>query len=254
MNVYRDDLAAARERIRALEQELESVRAREGLVRHEGDAITTAPPPVRRGVLGARTVIALGAVIAFAMVLRVPALVPVVVILTAITAVFVASRGRTMLVRPNEVAVHALPRGSSTATRSWIGPGQMVSVARSAQFSRLTLRALPLRWTAHAAETEDGDHLDAEVAAVVAVRSDPEGLRRAASSLDATTLPLVAQAGIEDALRTCMQGAAARAVTGRDPAFREQLRRAAKDTLEELGIKLLVVGVIEARATDEVRT
>jgi uncharacterized membrane protein YqiK len=244
MSVYRDDLTAARERIRALEQELQSIQRREA---------TTLQNPahdlVQTGSSHTSTAIALvGVLITGFVALRVPTIAPVAVVAVLLGFVVLALRGRSIVVRPNEVAV-VRPRGAEASALPpvWVGPGRVVRLRRGADVESLSLRAVPVSWTAHDVTTADG-RLDIDLFAVVAVRRDEEGIERAVRTFGVEPIAPITQAALEDALRHCVQTTASSDLRGHDAGLRDQLRRRGRESLEEFGVKLVSIGTLDVRA------
>lgn len=243
MSVYRDDLTAARERIRALEDELTSIRRRE--------ATTPDKVPddlVRPGGSRSAAVVALaGALVVGFVALRVPAIAPLSLVVFLVVALVLALRGRTFVVRPNEVAI-VRPRSADPRAlpAAWVGPGRVVRLKRSAEVESLSLRATPVSWTSDGVVTTDA-RVDVDLFAVVAVRRDEEGIERAVRTFGAGPLAPITQAALEDALRFCAKDSPVSHLQERDAGFRDRLRRKGRESLDELGVKLVTVGVLDVR-------
>lgn len=245
MSVYRDDLTAARERIRALENELRSIQ------RREETSLQRPQDLVRPGSSRATTAVALiGVLVVGFVAIRVPAIALVALVAFLFVGILLALRGRTFVVRPNEVAV-VRPKGApaSASAPVWVGPGRVVQLKRSAQVDSLSLRATPVSWTVETVQTADGV-LDVDLFAVVAVRRDEEGIERAVRTFDTGPISPISQAALEDALRRCASDVSCTQFRDRDAGLRDRMRRVGRESLDELGVKLVTIGTMDVRVRD----
>lgn len=236
MSAYRDDLTAARERIRALEAELQSLQRR--------DAPQTSRALVQADSAYSPVVFPLIAVLLLGfLALRVTAVAPVAVGAALLTLLIFSLRGRSIVVRPNEVAV---VRGKNKDERPmWVGPGRIVRLKRFATTESLSLRAMPISFAVQGLPTAD-DWFDVDVFAVVAVRRDEEGIDRAVRTFDGGALDQIAQAALDDALRGCAEKTPSSELLTSASA-RDRLRKAGREALHELGLELLQVGFLDVR-------
>lgn len=236
MSAYRDDLIAARERIRALEAELQSLQRR--------DPPQTARKLVQADGAYSPILLPLVAVLLLGFVaLRVTAVAPVALGAALLTLLIFSLRGRSIVVRPNEVAV---VRGRNRQELPvWVGPGRMVRLKRFATTESLSLRAMPISFTVQGLPTAD-DWFDVDLFAVVAVRRDEEGIDRAVRTCDGGSLEQIAQAALEDSLRSCAAPMPSSELRG-DTAARDRLRRISRESLHELGLELLLIGFLDIR-------
>lgn len=243
MSVYRDDLTAARERIRALESELQSLQRRDDSSMTRTDVHNLARP----GQSHATTAVALiGAVFVAVFALRVPVLAPIAIVSVLFGVALLALRGKSIVVRPNQVAILRPKRADASAPPVWIGPGRMARLKRPVSMESLSLCAAPVSWTASTVRTRDGS-LDADLFAIVAVRRDEEGIERAVRTFGGGPISPITQAALEDALRRCARDVTTADVRGRDAGFRDRLRRLGREALDELGVKLVMIGLIDTR-------
>ena len=137
-----------------------------------------------------------------------------------------------MVIRPNEVAILRARDAPAGAPPSWVGPGRVVRLRRGAAVESMSLRAVPVSWTAVDVETEDA-RLDVDLFAVVAVRRDEEGIERAVRTFGAGPVAPITQAALEDALRRCAKSTPSAELHGHDAGLRDRLRRKGRESLEE---------------------
>ncbi len=249
MSVYRDDLNAARERIRSLEGELQSLQRREASQGKESQDKNRKSELARLGASHSSTLFVFtGAVVVAFVALRVPVIAPIAAVLVLVTLLLHVLRGRIIAVRPNEVAVIRPKHDALASSALWIGPGRVARLDRAANVELLSMRAHPISFTAIDVATKDA-HVDIDVFAVVAIRRDDDGIERAIRSFGSKPITAIAQAAIEDALRRTSRDASSDRIEKRDAEVRERLRRLGRECLDELGAKLVVVGIMETRAS-----
>ncbi len=248
MNVYRDDLTAARQRIRALEDELKSIQRREATPLTSGARSLARPGSSRASAAFA----IVGVLVVGFVALRVPAIAPVALVAFLVAGLVIALRGRTIVVRPNEVAVlKARSKDASERIQDWVGPGRVARLRRSVEVESLCLRAAPVSWTADSVATETM-LLDLDLFAVVAIRRDEEGIERALRTFGTGPLAPLVQAALEDALRACARDTPSSHFLEREAGLRDRLRRKGRESLDELGVKLITIGVVDAREHAEI--
>ena len=247
MSVYRDDLTAARERIRALEEELASIHQREATALDTDSHDLVRPSSSRTAAL----VALVGALVVGFVALRVPTIAPLSVVAFLVLVLVLVLRGRTFVVRPNEVAVVQSRSAQSAQPATWIGPGRVVQLKRSATVESLSLRALPVSWTSEDVSTADA-HIDVDLFAVVAVRRDEEGIVRAVRTFGSGSVAPITQAALDDALRLCAKDTPLSYFLDRDAGLRDRMRRKGRESLDELGVKLVTIGTLDVRKRESV--
>jgi uncharacterized membrane protein YqiK len=236
MTAYRDDLLAARERIRALEVELQDRERKDG---SQSDRLLARSESVLTNV----TVPLILVVLLGFLALRVVALAPLALGAAVLTLFIFSLRGRSVVVRPNEiVVVRDKKSGGQTV---WVGPGRVFRPARGTMTESLSLRAKPLSFVIQSLSTAD-DWFDVDVFAIVALRSDEEGIDRAVRSIDGGAMEQIARAALEEGIRNCVKDTpSAEFKTG---AFvKGRFRKTAREVLHDFGIELLQVGFVEVR-------
>ncbi len=242
MSAYRDDLAAARERIRALESEVRSLQRQ-----NEASLQTAGSDLVQPGTSHVPTTLALGGVLVLGFVaLRVTTVAPLALGALLLLLLILSLRGRALVVRPNEIAV---VRGKRESIPTWVSSGRVARLRRGATAESLSLRAQPLSFTLQGLTTADTT-IQAEVFAVLAVRRDDEGIERAVRTFGAGPIEPVSQAALEEAIRTLAKGVPSKDLLTRRGGTCDRLRRACRESLHELGVDLLMVGLSNARVVE----
>ena len=242
MSAYRDDLAAARERIRALETEIQTLQRQ-----NETSLQTAGSHLVQPGASHSPTTLALGGVIVLGFVaLRVTTVAPLALGAVLLLLLILSLRGRALVVRPNEIAV---VRGKHESIPTWVSSGRIARLRRGATAESLSLRAQPLSFTLQGLATADAQ-VNAEVFAVLAVRRDDEGIERAVRTFGAGPIEPISQAALEETLRAVAKDVPSKELLARRGGTCDRMRRACRESLHELGVDLIMAGLIDVRVVE----
>ena len=235
MSIYRDDLAAARERIEALETELRHLQRKNEVPWRSDDSLVQP-----RSSFG-RTALALGGVLLLGLLaLRITAIGP----LAADDLLLILSlRGRTLVVRPHEVAMVTVKQGQRY---SWVAPGRTAQLRSGSVAESFSLRAIPIFFEMRHLPAVD-TALRVEVFAVVGGRLDEEGIERAVQIAATTPMEPVVRAALQEVVREVVKDASYSDLAARTGSLRERLRRECRESLHRFGVEVLVVGWLDVR-------
>ena len=239
MTVYRDDLAAAQQRIQGLEAEIESLQRDRPSLR----MMAPSQFPQANTSSIATVVAVVVALVVGLIVFRMTALVLAGLVAFLVALFCLVPRGRRLVVRPNEVA---LLRCRRTRNATWVGPGRVVPIHSSLAVESISLCAQTFTLAMREIRTLDGV-VDAKVVAVLAIRKDEEGLERAVGSCVAGPLGAISKAVIENTVAGIVKGTASRDLVTHRRETHHRLQQSCRKSLHELGLDLLMFGLMDVR-------
>ncbi|HNS98052.1 MAG TPA: SPFH domain-containing protein [Polyangiaceae bacterium] len=238
MSIYRDDLAAARERIEALETELRHLQRKNEVPWRSDDSLVQP-----RSSFG-RTALALGGVLLLGLLaLRITAIGPLAAGSLLLLLLILSLRGRTLVVRPHEVAMVTVKQGQRY---SWVAPGRTAQLRSGSVAESFSLRAIPIFFEMRHLPAVD-TALRVEVFAVVGGRLDEEGIERAVQIAATTPMEPVVRAALQEVVREVVKDASYSDLAARTGSLRERLRRECRESLHRFGVEVLVVGWLDVR-------
>ena len=253
MSVYRDDLVAAQQHINRLESEVERLRApdpKNAVVCDE----TVFESPAQSGLVGNSFGSGTGCVVpllAFGFCVYVfrgfsyfAPIIAAIVSIVVSSAILKFLRSRTLIVKPNEVAIVRSARKPRRAT--WVGPGRSALLRQKSTIQSLSLVVRPFSFDVSGIGSSDGV-VDVSIIGVLAVRDDSSGIDLAVRCLLANDLTTLSRPIVERSASEVIGQYSTSSVVAHERGLYYRLQTECETALLPFGVALQTIGLTNVR-------